>query len=207
MKKTIFSIAVAVLALASCGDKNCVDLGLPSGNKWAAANIGAENPLDIGFYLTWGGLESKESYYEESDRFCTSKNVFTKYNEADGLMQLQEEDDIATITLGKGWHTPTNADFQELFDNCTCEFIQVGEGEGVNYFKFTGKNGKFITIPAGGDFFASFKPTVGKHADLWTSDLRDFTTGLGVYICDKSCRTDVGSSRYIGHNVRPVFKK
>ena len=31
-----------------------VDLGLPSGTKWAAQNVGARKPSDAGLYFQWG---------------------------------------------------------------------------------------------------------------------------------------------------------
>ena len=34
-----------------------VDLGLPSGIKWADRNVGAENPWDKGAYFSWGNVE------------------------------------------------------------------------------------------------------------------------------------------------------
>ena len=34
-----------------------VDLGLPSGLKWASCNVGAEKPEDFGLYFAWGETE------------------------------------------------------------------------------------------------------------------------------------------------------
>lgn len=39
-----------------------VDLGLPSGTKWATMNIGASTPEDYGNYYAWGETETKEEY-------------------------------------------------------------------------------------------------------------------------------------------------
>jgi len=39
-----------------------VDLGLPSGTKWATCNVGAENPEDSGFYYAWGETMPKGEY-------------------------------------------------------------------------------------------------------------------------------------------------
>ena len=33
---------------------NAVDLGLPSGTKWATTNVGARKPSDAGLYFQWG---------------------------------------------------------------------------------------------------------------------------------------------------------
>ena len=37
-----------------------VDLGLPSGTKWASMNIGAENPEGYGDYYAWGELQQRK---------------------------------------------------------------------------------------------------------------------------------------------------
>ena len=31
-----------------------VDLGLPSGTKWARCNVGADKETDCGLYFSWG---------------------------------------------------------------------------------------------------------------------------------------------------------
>lgn len=208
MKKTLVTLAIAALALTACGEKNFVDLGLPSGTKWATCNLGAAEPTEVGNYYTWGGIEAKEKCYDEDDRFfqeIDDVKGHSKYNEADGLMELEAVDDIATITLGNGWKTPSTADVQELIDNCSFELVEVEDG--LNYFKVTGPNGNSIIFPAAGDRFASFEPSMGKVTELWTSNLRDYDCGLGMYISDSGARNQWGAVRYIGRVIRPVYTK
>ena len=40
-----------------------VDLGLPSGLKWATTNVGAEKPEDFGLYFAWGETEGYTRNY------------------------------------------------------------------------------------------------------------------------------------------------
>ena len=40
-----------------------VDLGLPSGLKWASCNVGAEKPEDFGLYFAWGETEGYTRNY------------------------------------------------------------------------------------------------------------------------------------------------
>ena len=40
-------------------DAEAVDLGLPSGTKWANMNVGAEHPEDYGSYFPWGETETE----------------------------------------------------------------------------------------------------------------------------------------------------
>lgn len=39
-----------------------VDLGLPSGLKWATYNVGADSPEKYGDYFAWGETSMKENY-------------------------------------------------------------------------------------------------------------------------------------------------
>ncbi len=42
-----------------------VDLGLPSGTKWAPCNLGATNPWEYGGYYAWGEFEEKSIYNQK----------------------------------------------------------------------------------------------------------------------------------------------
>ena len=39
-----------------------VDLGLPSGTKWATCNVGSDTPEGYGDYFTWGETSPKQTY-------------------------------------------------------------------------------------------------------------------------------------------------
>ena len=47
-----------------------VDLGLPSGTKWATCNVGASKPEEYGDYYAWGETEPKRKYSESTYRWC-----------------------------------------------------------------------------------------------------------------------------------------
>ena len=66
MKKIYLIMALSCLVMVSCkkdgGDGKIqgheyVDLGLPSGIKWATRNLGADKPEDYGHYFAWGETE------------------------------------------------------------------------------------------------------------------------------------------------------
>ena len=53
-----------------------IDLGLPSGTKWANMNVGATKPEEFGGYYAWGETEIKDNYMWESyihgdSSYCT----------------------------------------------------------------------------------------------------------------------------------------
>ncbi len=59
--KKLFPLTLMFVALTakaqSCPDDNhphMIDLGLPSGTKWACCNVGAAKPEEYGGYYTWG---------------------------------------------------------------------------------------------------------------------------------------------------------
>ena len=114
-----------------------VDMGLPSGVKWAArdidltkpggfcdtpftymksffswGNIDGHNPVsNSAFSYNWGGVNESEPYYEGQPYGSTPGNTLT------GNIAVGEDFDAARANLGAPWRMPTNAEFAELFAN------------------------------------------------------------------------------------------
>ncbi len=132
-----------------------VDLGLPSGNLWAECNLGASSPEAYGDYYAWGETKPKQEYTRLNHKWYkegASSLGYTKYNNEDGKMTLEDEDDAVIQNLGNGWRTPTLADFREL-TNQKLTTIKKTTLNGVAGYQITSKkNGKSIFIP-----FAGFK--------------------------------------------------
>ena len=98
-----------------------VDLGLPSGLRWATTNVGATNPEDYGNYYAWGETATKDSYTWETYTLADGGyGTLTKYcNEAsygtvDNKTTLEATDDAATQIWGGAWRMPTDDEWQEL---------------------------------------------------------------------------------------------
>lgn len=132
-----------------------VDLGLPSGNLWAKCNLGASSPEAYGDYYAWGEVEPKQEYTKSNHKWYKEgapSQGFTKYNNEDGKLTLEDEDDAVIQKLGNGWRTPTLADFREL-TNQKYTTIEKTTLNGVVGYQITSKkNKKSIFIP-----FAGFK--------------------------------------------------
>ena len=132
-----------------------VDLGLPSGNLWATCNLGASSPEQYGDYYAWGEVEPKQKYTSLNHKWYKEgapSQGFTKYNNEDGKLTLEDEDDAVIQKIGNGWRTPTLADFREL-TNQKLTTIKKTKLNGVAGYQITSKkNGKSIFIPC-----ASFK--------------------------------------------------
>jgi len=144
-----------------------VDLGLPSGTKWANMNVGATAPEDYGLYFAWGetmGYTSDtsdgHSFDWENYKWCNgSGKTLTKYcttsdyGTVDNKMVLDLEDDAAYLNWGDKWRMPTITEIQELLDNTTSEWTTQN---GVYGRKFTSKsNGNAVFLPAAGYRYGS----------------------------------------------------
>lgn len=98
-----------------------VDLGLPSGTKWAKMNVGASSEKDKGLYFAWGETqESQEGGHKVfmwRDYRWTKDggSTFTKYNTTDNKTHLEPTDDAAAVNMGGDWHMPNRTQCIELF--------------------------------------------------------------------------------------------
>lgn len=145
-----------------------VDLGLPSGNLWAKCNLGASAPEAYGDYYAWGEVEPKQEYTKSNHKWYKEgapSQGFTKYNNEDGKLTLEDEDDAVIQKLGNGWRTPTLADFREL-TNQKYTTIEKTTLNGVAGYQITSKkNGKSIFIP-----FAGFKNDKPQTREISSSE-------------------------------------
>ena len=116
-----------------------VDLGLPSGVKWAMHNVGTTYPEGHGDYFAWGEIEPKATY--ESGN-CSS------YNQDLGDISGNPLYDAAAAKWGNGWRMPTLEEMYELTQECTWTWV---EDNGIVGYKVTSKtNGNHIFLPAAG---------------------------------------------------------
>lgn len=192
-----------------------VDLGLSV--KWSSTNLGAAIPEQFGAYYAWGEVEPKENYSRTNYKWYEngSNTAILKYNynstrgTVDNKMVLDPEDDAAHVVLGGKWRMPTNAEWNELIDNC--EWTWTARN-GVNGYLVTSKKegctNNSIFIPAAGHPLDLAK--IGVGADIWSSSLREATGVLdgnsayhGRFYNDSiGCNP---TSRYVGLSIRPVY--
>lgn len=176
-------------------DMRPVDLGLPSGNKWASCNIGANSPEEAGYYLSWGELEPKENY-----SYSTYKGIHADRNTS----SLLPDYDAAAYQWGGRWVMPTRSDFYELISKCKWQW---GRLNGVEGTIVRGPNGNYIFLPYTG-YYNSYGFVSGLYGCYWTTGYY-WTGSTGAYYLrfDKS-ETDVtwDGNYYYGRCIRPVFK-
>lgn len=187
-----------------------VDLGLPSGIRWATTNIGAPINYRSGSHYAWGELEPKTNYDYSTNKFADKANGrgYIKYNRRDQLSKLRPEDDVAHVRWGGKWRIPTSEECEELAKCCNWQSIVIS---GTNAIKVTGPNGQSIIFPLNGNYWGTNLVHAGKFGTIWCSDR--LTSGsnqqLGFY-WEKSgkCSALIGNdSGLIGMNVRAVFKE
>ena len=185
-----------------------VDLGLPSGLKWATMNVGANAPEEYGDYFAWGETETKTDYSWDTYKFTTDGgSTFTKYNGTDGKTTLDPENDAAAVNWGGAWRMPTDAEWTELRDNCDWTWTDNYNGTGVAGCTVTGKNGNSIFLPAAGFRYCGNLNYAGSYGFYWSSSLitDDPSYAWDVYFL--SVGVGRGSDgRCLGQSVRPVVK-
>ena len=201
-----------------------VDLGLPSGLKWAKCNLGASKPSDYGDYYAWGETVPKKKYtwvtYKWMQSGQSNWKYITKYTIADGVTDaiwydssgnfigdnktvLDAADDAATQQLGSPWRMPTKVDIKELKDNCIWTRI---EQDGVSGYQVEGPNGNVIFLPAAGAREGSGLQSAGTYGKYWSSSLDTVYSYFARYLSFDSGAPDWVSYqyRYYGFSVRPV---
>ena len=181
-----------------------VDLGLPSGTKWAKCNVGASTPEEYGDYFAWGETEPKDNYSWSTYKWCNgTEYTLTKYCAEDNKTVLELEDDAATVNWGKEWRTPTGEEFYELFNNCTCIWTTMN---GVNGCKLVGSNGNSIFLPAAGEYYDTTLYEEGTCCSYWLNTISRFAYANYVTIRNEGWGWP-GTHYCKGVSVRPVLNK
>lgn len=187
-----------------------VDLGLPSGLKWATCNIGANLPEEYGDYYAWGEITTKDEYsqatYEhfriergtDADGFDIEDQVWDDLGDISGT-----EYDVAHQKWGGSWRMPTQSEFYELYLYCTWKW---GAKNTVYGYKVTGSNGNWIFLPAAGYHDYTSINLDGSHGCYWSST-PDPSFPFDTYdLYFDSSYIDHGYLDYrcFGRSVRPV---
>ena len=191
-----------------------VDLGLPSGTKWATMNIGAERETDYGLYFAWGETQgysgiTNEKRFSWSDYKFGTESKITKYNATDGLTTLEASDDAATVNWGGNWKMPTVEQVNELCntENCTYEWVRNYNGSEINGALLTSvRNRSKLFVPAGGGYSDGSLNGLGLYGFVWVNFLSPDDNTYACYMCIDGTRILYDANpRNLGIQVRPVF--
>ena len=179
-----------------------VDLGLPSGIKWAKCDLGETSPEIYGYEYAWGETWTKwsDDYYYFTD---IVKGQYTKYDSRDKRYFLEKEDDAAYLRLGEGWRIPTWNEMQELIDNCT-----------VTESTLNGRRGAMLISKINNNYiFFGYWNYIGDRSYRWSSALVPSDPSLAkcMYFAKEGDRIvlkqDYGNRDESRLAIRPVYVK
>ena len=195
-----------------------VDLGLPSGLKWASFNVGASKPEDAGDYYAWAEIEpyyssldpltwkegKEDGYWYTSYKWLNENLELTKYF-TDGKMVPDPDDDVAHVIYGDKWRMPTDAEWTELRENCTWTWTMQGDIRG---YLVTASNDNSIFIPAVGAWYMTDLQAVGTYGYYWSANLDTNHLG-GAWLVGFGSgfvgRSSTDSAIWYGLSIRPVY--
>ena len=183
-----------------------VDLGLPSGLKWARCNVGATSPEQAGLYFAWGETKGYTAEQVTAGERVFSLSVYSSGPAASIAKDLSPADgnDAARVNLGGNWRMPTKDEYQELIDNCNVMWTNDYNGTKVSGRLFTSKvNGKWVFFPAAGRCDGSSDNKVGLIGRFWSASWNSSSHAWGFrfYTRDVNVRDE---DRSYGFAVRGV---
>ena len=193
-----------------------VDLGLPSGIKWASCNVGATTPEGYGDYYAWGEITTKDSCTWENYTLANgSDTTLTKYcNDStygnkgfkDNKTTLDLEDDAAHVNWGGNWLMPTDAEWTELRTNCTWTWKTQNNVNG--YLVKSNTNSNSIFLPAAGFRYGTSLGREGLFGYYWSASLDESNpySARRIYFYSKDQNMYSSGLRYYGQSVRPVCR-
>ena len=193
-----------------------VDLGLPSGLKWATRNIDltqrngfAASPYQYECsFFSWGNIEGHNPISEKEFDYNWGKYSYSNTSGA----KLNKSEIIYIIN--DKWRIPTKDDFKELFDYTN--FIKPDgkkitnnnrrvEIEGVKGILLESKiNGVRLFFPCSGNGNGTSWYDRGSYGHYWSSSLDYSTDGRGLSFYSESVYFQSNSIRFLGFPVKPV---
>lgn len=191
-----------------------VDLGLPSGLKWATCNVGAAKPENNGLYFSWGEIAPRSSFSTEKHiTYGVKRSKLLSQNIIDSSGNLTVANDAVRANWGGSWRMPTYDEYYELKKNC--QFTWVNE-ENIVGLRVTGPNGRSIFFPAAKRIFSDKLDCTyfwsGDYGCYWSGSAQDMrykdgkTGSYSFSFADDGAFNLSLEDRYIGLTVRPVSK-
>ena len=193
-----------------CPDSNhphLIDLGLPSGTKWACCNVGASSPEQYGGYYAWGETSEKSVYYYETYKYFDYAAYQNGKDWSDCFQSLGSDIagtsyDVAHVKWGGKYRMPSYDQCKELVNKCSYKWTTLN---GINGGQFTGPSGGTIFMPAAGDRWDDGLDDAGSYGYYWSSTQGPSPSYNACHLYFRSGYADYYYwHRYGGHSVRPV---
>ena len=200
-----------------------VDLGLPSGTKWATCNLGANEDYEIGNYYGWGCISYYGTgvnvdwtpYFNQLGLTGTSYTSSTCGGSDDPLKEYVinnisisgTEFDAANAQSGAKWRMPNTDEIRELINSCKWKWEDNYKGLGVKGYVVSNK-GNSIFLPATGCRKGTEPSDVG-CGYYWSSTPVNKSNANYLSLDPDYYQPIVidSSSRKYGYAIRPVLVK
>ena len=195
----------------TCPDDNhphAIDLGLPSGTKWACCNVDTDypanqSPTNNGGYYAWGETETKTWYDWNGYIHCDGSRA-TCHDMGSDIAGT--EYDVAHVHWGGSWVMPSKEQIEELISNCSFTDTTVNGVDGV---LFAGPSGGTVFLPAADIRWDEFLECVLSGGYYWSSTqypLYEYLYDAFNLYFDSDVAGFSSNYREIGLTVRPVYK-
>jgi hypothetical protein len=120
----------------------------------------------------------------------------------DEKLELEPEDDAASVNWGDSWRTPTIAQWKELKNECTSTWTTQN---GVNGRIIVGPNGNSIFLPVTGYYAYTTYYSGNNYGYYWS---RTLDTGYSYFVkmayCNSNTLDTSTGNRYQGNAIRAV---
>lgn len=205
-----------------------VDLGLPSGRKWATHNI--DVTMQNGFtksiyqyecsFFSWGNTFGVNPISSSTFSYNWGTGNDGPYASTPGASLTGNAElgyDAAFANLGNSWRLPTTEDFAELFNSSNTKYVDASGTEiadatnklttinGIIGIRLMSKvNGKTIFFPCSGRGDGTYWNNRGKEGRYWSSSLFSSTNGQYLSFFNGGIYPQGNNSRFFGFAVRPI---
>lgn len=170
------------------GGHEAIDLGLPSGVKWATVDV--SGGFTFKNYYGWGETMSGLAY---------SAEAIDSYSKDYKDISADEKYDAATAQWGLAWRMPTKSEIEEIIK--VCQWVPIEDG-----YKVVGPNGNSIVLFSGG--YMNGWPKVQDEGNIglyWSSTPCDADNTSSYVLCLQKNGFGVGPlARFVGCRIRAV---
>ena len=197
------------------GLSGAIDMG--TSVLWAAYNVGAHIPNEMGEYYSWGEIDPKRVYEWNTYKYAypnDSENLrFKKYGpKIDRFDRLQVSDDVAKQKWGGNWRLPLREEFVELIDNTKWKEFDLRGVYGCIAYSEKTKNAIFF--PLAGCKTDQGLVEVEASANMWAMDMLytensyfdyyEYPKFAYALVIDEQVSVQKWA-RFMGFSIRPVI--
>lgn len=133
-----------------------------------------------------------------------TQDVYNTTPAADISTNLSLDQDAARANQGAPWRMPTIAEYQELYNNCTCIWATIN---GVDGYMFRSNlNGNTLFFPAAGLYDGTSLNNRGSNGVYWSSTYSSAVTARIMNFNSSGVFTNNDRARRYGFSVRAVMQ-